>query len=163
MAAPTHTAIPASEAAIGGIKLPNGMKSIVVFARLPLCRFYTMKLKQGKIDGGDPINQSTMLNTAVQTKAFRFLREEGDSQATAAYDPYFREQIRNDLINKNGSVTEYLPEGSYEDYYGGLKDADFAELAEGELPTVTLTIVKTNYDPVNRVEVAPVFVSVSGT
>lgn len=163
MAAPTHTAIPASEAAIGGIKLPNGMRSVLVFARVPLCRFYSMKVKPGKIDGGDAIDQSTMLNTAVRTKAPRFLREEGDSQVTAAFDPYFRTQIRDSLINAPGSVTEYYSDGSYEDYYGYLKDADFSELAEGELPTVTLTVVKTNFDPVNRVEVAPVFTSVSGT
>lgn len=164
MAAPTHTAIPADEAAVGGIKLPNGVRSVLVFNRLATCRFYTTELKPGKIDGGDKIDTTTMLTSpAVRTAAPRFFREEGDSTVIAAYDPYMREQIRNDLINKPGSVTEYWSDGTYEDYYGYLKDADFSSNKEGEMPTVTLTVCKTNFDPVNKVVVAPVMVAVSGT
>lgn len=159
MAAPAHTAITAPT----GIKLPNGFKGILIFARLPTACFWVKGMKSGAIDGGEAILQSTMHNTLYHTKAPRALRMEGDTVLTCAYDAHFREQIRNTLVNQPGSITEYFPDNSYEDYYGYLQNAEFSEFKDGEFPEVTITVVKTNYDPVNRVEVGPVFTSVTGT
>ena len=164
MAAPAHTLLSAYSPA--GIKMPNGFSSVIVFARLPTASFWVTiegGYKPGGLDGGEPVLQSDMLNIGVHTKRPRVLVMHGDTVVTAAYDPNLRKQMEDSLLNAEGSITEYMSDGSYLDYYGYLQKAEFGELKEGQLPLVTLTVVKTNWDPVGRVLVKPVFFNVTGT
>jgi hypothetical protein len=162
MAAPTHTAA-LTQVAIGGIPLPRGFSSLLIFNRLPTARFYCQKIKPSKIDGGAPIQQSTMLNLTVHTFLPQALIKHDDETVTATYDPTLKSQILASLVNQNGSVTHFDSDGSYEDFYGFMYEMDFGELEIGTLPLCTFKVCKSNWDSVNHLEVAPVYTNVSGT
>ena len=161
MAAPTHTAI-TTKASIGGVHIPRGFSSVFVFNRLPTAVFYTQSIKPGKTMGVK-ISQSTMLNLTVKTNLPGKLIEHDDVTVTATYDPTLKSQIISTLMQQNGSCTQYWPDGTYEDFYGFMYEADWAELKIDELPLVTFKIAYSNWDPANNIEVAPVLVNVTGT
>lgn len=158
MAAPTLTA----RSTPAGIKLDDGYSTKIAFNRDPDVSLWEKTVKPPGIDGGDAIETTTMHNSTWRTMSSRALRTLTESTFTAAYDPKVYDQIVA-LINAEGSITCHFPDGSTLTFYGYLKTFEVNDHSEGEQPEATCTIVPTNYDPVNRVEAAPVLVDVSGT
>jgi hypothetical protein len=159
MAAPTTTV----RQTPGGIQLPEGFSSKIASAVDPDVSFWELSVAGGGLDAGDEIEQTTMHNVAVRTYAPRSLYRQTPLTITAAYDPAVFTQIKA-LIGVEGSWTRYFTDGSTLDFFGFLKTFDFEEDGiDGNLPTATIEIVPTNYDPVNHVEAVPVLTSVSGT
>lgn len=159
MAAPTSTARQTPV----GIILGDGFSTKIAFARDPDVSFWEKTVGPPGIDGGEAIDQTTMHNVAWRTKSARTLKTLTDSSLTVAYDPNVYNNIIDNLINMAGSITVHFPDGSKLDFYGYLQSFEPDDLTEGEQPTATITIVVTNFDPVNRVEAGPVLTSVSGT
>lgn len=145
-----------------GIHLSDGYQTLIAFARKPGLLVWEKDVQPPGIDGGEQIPQTTMHNLVWRTFAPRSLKTLMEHTSTCAYDPYVYPELV-ELINEPGSITVRFPDGSTLSYYGYLKKAEIKPHVEGEQPEMTLTIVPTNFDPVNRVEAAPVLVAVTGT
>ena len=158
MAAPATT----PRSAPGGIKLDDGFSTKIAFERDPDVSFWEVTVQPPGVDGGDPIDTTTMHNLNWRTMAARALKTLTESSVTARYDPAVYTQIL-ELINIPGAITVHFPDGSTLDFYGFLQTFEVGDHAEGEPPEATLTIQPTNYDPDNDVEAAPVLTSVAGT
>lgn len=158
MAAPTTSA----RIAPTGIKLDDGFSTTISFARKTNINLWEKTVKPPGLDGGEKIEQTTMLNIAYRTFTARALKTVTDCTFNAQYDPGVYTDILA-LINLEGSVTIHFPDGSTYDFYGYLGKFEPAELQEGSPPMAACTIFPTNYDPTNKVEAAPVLTSVTGT
>lgn len=158
MAAPSTTV----RVAPPGIKMEDGYPTTLAFARDPNVNFWEKSVKPPGIDGGEAIDQTTMHNATWRTMAPRKLKTLTPVSTKAAWDPACYNEI-SQLINKSGSITVRFPDGSTLDFYGYLKSFEPSEMSEGNQPEADITIVPTNFDPVNRVEAAPVLTEVTGT
>lgn len=151
-----------------GIKLKDGYSTRITLALDTTISFWEKTIQPPGIDGGEKIEQTTMLNDDWRTFAARALTTLTDSTVKVAYDPNLYNSILSQVnVQKVGSsaqvITITFPDGSTLAYYGYLQSFAPDELVEGTQPTATVMIVATNYDPVNNVEAAPVLTSVSGT
>lgn len=164
MAAPTVTV----RLTPSGIYLQDGhgggaFGSKIAFSEDPDVSLWEMEPSLPGIDGGEPVNTTTMWNVLWRTMQSRALKTMTPFDCRCAYDPAVYTQL-NTLINKRtGSVTNSLPDGSTISYWGYLQKIAFDSLKEGEMPTCTITIVPTNFDPGNKVEAGPLVVEVAGT
>jgi len=146
-----------------GIKLDDGFSTKIAFARDSNVSFWEKSVSPPGLDGGEAIETTTMHNLIYRTMASRALVTLTESSLTVAYDPNVYNDILTNLINQEGSITVHFPDSSKLDFYGYLRTFEPSELSEGEQPEATVTITPTNFDPVNRVEAAPVLTSVAGT
>lgn len=146
-----------------GIKFEDGFSTKLSFARLVTSSFWEKEVGPPGIDGGDPIEITTMHSVAWRTLAARHLKTLTQFTITAAWDPVFYNDCINTLINYPGSATMSFPDGSKIDFFAYLVKMEPQAMKEGEFPMVQLTVQPTNYDPVARVEAAPVLTLVSGT
>ena len=158
MAAPATTA----RGAPPGYKMPDGFKTTIAFAKKANVNFWEKTVKPPSIEGGDKIDTTTMLNTAWRTSDARHLKTLSESTAMVAYDPDVLPEILT-LVNNPGSITVHFPDNSTLDFYGFMSKFEIGDHKEGEMPEATVTICPTNWDPVNFVEVGPVFTAASGT
>ncbi len=158
MAAPTIT----SRATPTGWKMPDGYRTEVSILGTTNVSFWEKQVKPPGIDGGEAIDTTTMFNDAWRTKHPRSLKTLEPIQIMAAFDPDVYAQIFL-LINKNTSITVHLPDNSTISFYGAMIKFEPSEFKEGEEPTCAVTIVPTNWDPVNFLEVGPVFTAATGT
>lgn len=145
-----------------GIKLEDGYRSTITFANDPNLSLWEIGVGTPGVDGGDPIDTTTMHNSTYRTMAARALKTLTEFTFTAAYDP----SVYSDLeaaINVETTVTRTFPDGSTIAFYGFLRMVEFDDLVEGEMPTCTATVTPTNWDPVNKVEAGPTVTSVAGT
>lgn len=145
-----------------GMRLDNGYQSLVVFASNPTLDIWEKTVQPPAYEGGDPIETDTMLNVRWITQAPQCLIAMDEAVVVAAYDPQVLDQL-DDLINDNQSITYLYPDGSAYAHWGYLRRAEFSPLEKGVQPEVTLTIVTTNWDPVNCVEAGPVFLNGTGS
>lgn len=145
-----------------GIKLKDGYQTLVVCALNPAIEFWEKQITPPGIDGGDEIDQTTMLNDEWRTRAPRSLKTLTNCEVTAAYDPVLYTSILA-IINRETTWTVIFPDGSTLAFFGFLRNFDPQEVTEGEQPEASITIVPTNFDPVGKVEEDPVMVEVAGT
>ncbi len=158
MAAPTVTA----RLTPVGIMLQDGYVSHITFAADPDISFWERSVQPPGMDGGEPINLTTMFNNTYRTNVPRQLITLTPIKVVACYDPAVFSQIQA-LMNVVTAVTVLFPDGSTIAFWAFLQKFEPGELVEGKEPEATLTIVPTNYDPVNDVESDPVVTSVAGT
>ncbi len=158
MSAPTPTA----RQTPAGIKVKDGFPATITFAADPDVSFWEKTVKPPGIDGGDPIPQTTMLNSAWHTMAPRSLKKLTECSGSAAYDPNVVNNILA-LINVETTVTVRWADGSTLAFFGYLQKVEFEELKEGEQPSLNYTVQPTNFDPVAHTEQPPVLTSVVGT
>lgn len=144
------------------IRLDSGYQSLVVFRGLENLAIFEKTVQPPSANGGDPIQTTTMLNSFSETKAPQRLVGDDDSVVVAAYDPAVLQTLRN-IINVPDSITWAYPDGSAEVYWGYLKSAVKSPLQKDQQPEMTLTIVITNWDPINCVEAGPAYVNGTGS
>lgn len=153
---------PTARSSPTGIKLPDGFVSKITFSQDVDINLFEYTTKPPGIDGGEPIDQTTMFNAAYRTMAARQLKTLMPVSYKCAYDP----QVVTEMLaqtNVNQTITQSFFDGSTLAYYGFPQKIEFDELVEGTRPSCTVTIVPTNFDPANRVEAGPVVTSVSGS
>lgn len=157
MAAPTSTnrSTPGS-----GSPMPDGYQTLIAFEDDPDVSFWEKTVQPPGVDGGDPIDATTMHNTTWRTMRARSLKEMTESSLTVAYDPRVLSQI-NALINVEQAITVHFPDGSSWTFYGYLRTFEPGENQEGEQPEADITIQPTNWDPDNSAEEGPVYGSAS--
>jgi hypothetical protein len=146
-----------------GIKMDDGFSTRIAFALAPTIGLWEKDVQPPGMDGGEPVNTTTMLNTKYRTFAPRYLVTSSPLQITVAYDPLVYTTVISTLLNKRGSITVHFPDGTTLDFYGFLQKFEPSPLKEGEQPEAKITVVVTNYDPVNHLEVDPKLTNVAGT
>lgn len=146
-----------------GIKIDDGFSTKIAFDRGVNVSLWEKSVKPNGIDGGDKIDTTTMRNAAYRTFRSRSLITLTDSTFKCAYDPNVYNTIITSLVNQNGTITFFYPDGSTLALYGYLKSFEADDLVEGTQAEATVTVVATNFDPVNHVEAGPVLTSVAGT
>jgi len=157
-------AVPATTARVtpNGLKLDDGHSTKIAFAGAPSLDIWERTVTPPGAEAGDAIDTTTMHNVRVRTKASKTLMDITDMSGTAAYDP----EAWDDIVAQIGveqAITCHYPTGATLDLFGFLKTATPSEFTEGEMPTLSYTIVATNWDPTNRVEQLPVFTPGTGT
>lgn len=145
-----------------GVKFENGYRCVKAFSGALIVGFFEIETGIPGWDGGDAIDTTTQHNSAVRTMAPRALMMMTEHTVKCALASGSIAEARS-LINRRGSVTDLFPDGSTYDYYAYLRKIEFDPFVEGTMPTCTLTVMPTNYDPTNRVEALPVFTDVLGT
>jgi hypothetical protein len=158
MAAP----VPQTRVLPTAVRLDDGYQSVIVFDGYESLAIYEKSVQPPAMDGGDPIDTTTMLNTTVETKKPQCLVGFDDGTVVAAYDPGELDTLYA-LVNEEISITYAYPDGSAYCHWGSVRRVEPSPLVKGEQPEVTLTIVVTNWDPVNCVEAGPVFVDGTGS
>lgn len=159
MAAPATTA----RSTPTGIHLDEGFSTLIAFARDVTVSFWERIVKPLSLDGQDKIDVTTMHNTKYMTSRPGTLIEIGDTTSTVGWDPNVYNNIIDNLLLQEGSITVNLPDGSTIDFYGFLRLFDPGDMEKNAFPEASVEIVATNWDSVNSVEQGPVFTSVSGT
>lgn len=145
-----------------GIPLQDGYQSEIAFTSNRQIGFWEKNVTPPSLEGGEPVNTTTMQNATHFTKAPRQLIDYGDTSVVAGYDPLMYTNIKA-MINVRDTVTITFPDGSTLAFFGFLRSFTPSELVEGTMPEATIVIVCTNWDHANNVEAAPVLTEVSGT
>lgn len=158
MAAPSPTA----RSTPGGIPLKSGHPTKITVALDPDISFWEVEITPAGIEGGEPIDQTTMFNLDVVTKAEGDLVDITPASGTAVYDPAVLTQIMN-IVNRPTTITEHYQDGSSYAYYGVFRSFMRQSHVRGQQPRGAFVIYATNFDPTNRVEAVPVLTSVAGT
>lgn len=137
-----------------GVKLGDGYRSLIAFEADPDVSFWEKTVRPPGYDGGDAVDNTTMHNNTVRTKAPRALIDTTDGATRVAYDPRVIDQILA-LINVETCITYHYPDGSCQNIFGYLRSFTPGELAEGAQPEADIVIVHTNVDPNTGSESVP--------
>jgi hypothetical protein len=143
-----------------GIKMDDGFSTKIAFAADPDISFWEKTVTPPGIDGGDAIETTTMHNTTWRSMAARALKTLTESSITVAWDPQVYDQIVA-LINVEGLITVWFPNGDALDFYGFLKSFTPGDMSEGSPPEAEISIVPTNINPLTGAEAAPVFTEIA--
>ena len=159
MAAPTPTA----RGTPAGKKLTKSWKTTVTIAADLTLEFFEQSVTPPGIDGGTPIDTSTMLNTKWKTQSPGRLIMMTDMTIKGYYDPLIYSSLAL-YVNVITTITLTFPDLSTLAFYGFIKQVAFSELTnDNSKPSVTLTIAAANQDPSTCVEAAPVYTAGPGT
>ena len=143
-----------------GIRLNDGPPSFIAFSVLPNAAFWEKRVQPPGIDGGPPIDISSMHNVTWITVVPQALKTLTPFTIEALYDPRILGSLNASLVNNPGSVTVQFPELTDYDFWGYCQSGIPQPMVKGEPPMITLTVNPTNYDPSNRVEAGPVLTEV---
>lgn len=159
MAAPAATA----RQDPAGLKLRDGYQSLITLGLDPDIEFWEKVPQPPGVDGGDPIEQTTMHNDVWRTQSPRALKTLTPITVRVAYDPAVYPQIIA-AINRPDTITNKWADGSTLAWFGYARSFIPDPLTEGQQPEAVLTLVPTNEDHANDyVESGPTLVSVAGT
>ena len=152
----------------GGKKLQDGFSTLITLALDATIEFWEKSGPPPGIEGGDPIDQTTMHNEVWKTWQPRALKTLEPFTVTVAYDPICyggdaADESVLEAINRNDTITVTFPDGTTLAFFGYLQNFLPQDHVEGEQPEAQVTLVPTNYDPVNDVEAGPVMVNITGT
>lgn len=163
MAAPVTTGrIDPSGIAIPEIALEDGYSSKIAFAIDPDVALFEKTVTPPAIDGGDPIDTTTMFNVTWRTFLPRALKTLDEVTLTCAYDPVCYTQLLS-LININGSITVEFADGTTLDFWGFMRRFEPQQLVEGTHPEANVTIRPSNWDSALNVEAGPALTETAGT
>jgi hypothetical protein len=153
---------PTARQSPAGIKLDEGFSTKITFARDPNIEFWEKTVKPPGLDGGDPVDTTTMHNVTYRTFNPRKLKTMTAMTTKAAYDPVAYDSILA-LINVKDTVTVTFSDGSTLAFYGYLQKFEPDDIDEGKQPEAGITIMPTNQHPTTGAETAAVLASVTGT
>ena len=140
----------------------EGFKTVIAFSLNAAIEFWEKEITPVGYDGGEGVDQTTMLNTSWHTKFPRTLINIPDITVNAAWSAHLYTDILA-LINKQGSCTITFPNGDTLAFYAYISSFIPGQVTEGAMPMANIKIVVTNLDPVNLVEVGPLFTAATGT
>ena len=158
MAAPE----PTTRGTPGGIKLPDGFSTKITLSSDTDISFWEKEVTPPGLDGGEPVEQTTMHNDTLRTFRPRSLSTMTECSCSAAYDPDAYDEILA-IINTNLTITVTFSDGSTLAFFGYLRTFTPGALVEGEQPLADIVIQPTNYDPTNNVEASFLMTEVEGT
>jgi hypothetical protein len=135
---------------------------VYIFTIAPTVGLFEIATTPPGLDGGPGIDQTTQFNTNYVTRAPQVLKDLTEGSFTAAYDPQIFSDLNN-IINVETTVTVYFIDGSSLCFYGYLGKVTPGPQEKGKMPTVTCTVVPTNWDNFGKAEASPVLTSVAST
>ncbi len=158
MAAPanTHRVTPA------GDHYTDGNFTKIAFSANPSIKFWEKTVTPPGIDNGEPIPNDTMFNQFWRRVEPRKLNSVPPFTVTCAYTGATWDAVKA-ICGQRGSVTVRFPNYDQLDFFGYLKSFMPGAHADSAPPEGTLTIVVTNWDPVNKVEQGWVYTAYTGT
>ena len=109
----------------------------------PNVTFWEKTVQPPGIDGGEPIDTTTMRNTAVRTKSPPVLYDMTPLNCNVAYDPTVYDSIMS-AINKNAEIVVVFPDGATLTFWGYLKSFTPQDITDTNEPVAAITIVPTN-------------------
>lgn len=163
MAAPTVTAVGVPL----GRKLRRAYKTRFALGVLPTFSLFDFAITPGEWTIGQPIPQSTFLNTRYMTWAPQALIDIGPFIIRGQFDPdVFKTAQLPTIIGAETAATHHWVGFGQLAMFGFVTNAAFTEAAvnSNDPPMITLGFKPSNYDPVNNVEAGPAFTdSYTGT
>ncbi len=152
----------------GNRPMPNGFQTLIAFQLAPALAFFEKAVTPPGMDGGEPIDITTMWNNRSRTKAPRALIEPTNASMRVGYDmaaldPGVVATTIEDLINDNQMITVHYPDTSQYSFWGWLKTFIPGEMEDGVFPEADMEIVQSNWDDVNCVEADALVTSSDGT
>lgn len=106
-----------------GFRLDNGHSTTIAFGLDTNIEFWEVETEAPAINGGDPIDTTTMHNATWRTKAPRTLKDLEPFTVVVAYDPNIYNSILV-LINETEEVTIHFPDTSSLDFFGYIQSFD---------------------------------------
>ncbi len=158
MAAPT----PSARSTPVGRKAPDGYRTTISFSKFLTVAVWEKDVKPPGIDGGEPIDTTTMLNDLWRTMAPRQLKKLEPISANCAYDPDDYPRLISMCLEEQ-VCTVRMPNGGTIAFYCYINKVDPQDNKEGEQPMISLSIIPTNEDPSDRTEQGPVYTPAAGT
>jgi len=140
------------------LRLDDGFSTTIELENLPTVKLYEREVTPPGYTNDNPINTTTMRNTAYRTQAPRKLKSLMKMTVIAAYATEVYPSIWGQ-IGINQVIMVKFPDGSGLHFHGYIQEFLPATHKEGEQPTATLTIQPTMRDT-NGNEVAPLYQSV---
>jgi hypothetical protein len=131
-------------------KALEAVGTVLTVGSLPLCN---VQLGSLGLDGGDPIDNTCLTNTAYITKQPQALMEVPDVPFTADYHPEDLALLTAE-INKNQQLTLNFPDVGTLTFWGYLRSFTPNQVGRGEAWRANGVIVVTNLDG-SAVETAP--------
>lgn len=139
-----------------GTKMPDGFPTKIAMTNAPSIQFWEFSTKPPGIDGGELIPTTNHHNVSYRTFDVKALKTLTNVTGKAFCDPDVVVTLLAQ-VNINQSMTVSWPTGDKITFWGALIKAEFNEHEEGKPPELTYEIGITNWDPVNKVEAAPVY------
>jgi hypothetical protein len=135
--------------------IEDGFSTTIDFAAAPNVKFKEVGVTPPGIDGGGPVNTTTMRNTEWRTQNPKHLKTLTPMTGTFEYDPAVYDDIVA-MCNVNQQITVHFPDGSTLLFWGWLDKFTPGENKEGERPTASVTIECSNQNA-SQDETAPVY------
>lgn len=123
--------------------------------------FWEKTVQPPGIDGGEPIDITTMRNSTVRTLAPRHLYTVTPIELNVAYDPTVYDTIKAQ-VNVNQEIVITFPDSCTITWWGYLKSFIPEANEEGNEPMARISLVPTNLNA-SGAETVPVVSSASGT
>lgn len=140
--------LPANE-----VRLDDGFSTTIELENAPTIKLYEKQVTLPAINGGGPIETTTMRNLAYRTRSPKKLKTLGPINAVCAYAteaiPTLFAQIQ---VNQRIMIS--FADGSKLTIWGWLEEFTPAAFSEGEQPTATVVFQPSLHDN-DGVEVAP--------
>lgn len=138
------------------MRIDDGFRTIISLPAFGLT-LWEKEVTPPGLDGGGPVDTTTMRNINLRTKNPKHLYTMTDMKVKAAYDPlYYDAAVLS--INVNQLIIVIFPNLGQLAFWGYLDKFDPDPLKEGEQPTANVTIVCTNQDT-NGVEMTPNYIA----
>jgi len=140
------------------MRIDDGFKTLISFANGPTLEYYEKEVTPPGIDGGGPIDTTTMRNNNWRTNAAKQLKSLTESSIVVAYATDLYQDLLAQ-INVNQLITIVFPDNAEYTFWGWLNAFTPGALVEGEQPTATISIQPSNRNnAVPPVEVDPVYI-----
>lgn len=133
----------------------DGHGALVSFASDSSVQMWAKEITPLGLEGGGPIDVTTMNNTAWRTQYPKTLKQAKALSMVVAYDPAVYDEIIT-MLNSNQAITLTFNDNSTVVFYGWINDFQPGRISSGEQPTAELTIEVSNLNG-SGVETAPAY------
>lgn len=133
----------------------DAFPTIIAFAGIVGAKFLEKTVTPPGMDGGGPIDITTMRNSTLRTRSPKKLKSLDEMAVTVAYDPGVYTQVWAQL-NVNQAITVTFPDATTVVFYGYINTFRPNEHREGDQPTAAMSIVPTNLNG-SGVETPPAY------
>lgn len=154
---------PTARVVPSGFFLQDGYRTTITLSSNPAIQFKEKTVGGFMVDNGEPIDQTTMLETVSTIRAPQGLNTYGPiTTHKVAYDPNVIVAIRASC-GRPCVITITYPTHATDCYYGYLKSFKADPLERGKQPEATIELCETDWDFANNVAAGPVYTPAGGT
>jgi hypothetical protein len=125
-----------------GRRLDDGHPTTILFSNNPTVALWEKEVTPPGIDGGEPVDTTTMRNVELRTKNPRKLKEITTATFRVAFDEGALLAIMS-MINQNQQISVIFPTGRPWTFWGYLKSFKVAANTEGKQPEADCELVPT--------------------